>query len=217
MTPLPKASRREALRRYERSLRAAGYRFIAGTDEVGCGPLAGPLVAAAVILPAGARLPGVDDSKKMTPAQRTTWAARIRDCAIAFSVQELSSTVVDEIGPYDASLRAMTLAVLALDPAADYLLIDARRLPSIKIPQEPVVHGDGHHLCIAAASVLAKVHRDAYMDELDARYPGYGFASHKGYATPEHAEALARLGPCPEHRRRYAPVREALGLQPALF
>ncbi len=190
---------------------------VAGTDEVGVGPLAGPLVAAAVILPPGARLPGVDDSKKLTPLQRERWAEKVRACAIAYAVHEAPAAQVDEIGPYYAALAAMSAAVNALVPAADYLLVDARTLPGIACRQEAIVGGDGRHLCIAAASLLAKVHRDALLLELDGRYPGYGFAEHKGYATAAHLEALARLGPCPEHRRRYAPVRDASGVQPTLF
>jgi ribonuclease HII len=217
MTPLPKASRREALRRYERELRARGFVRVAGTDEVGVGPLAGPLVAAAVILPPGVRLPGVDDSKKLTPAQRESWSARVRAVAVAWAVHEVSAAEVDVIGPFRASLNAMAAAVMALDPPADYLLVDARTIPGLAVPQEAFIGGDGRHLSIAAASILAKVHRDAIMVALDARHPGYGFAAHKGYGTAEHVAALARLGPCPEHRRRWAPVRDAAGLQPALF
>jgi ribonuclease HII len=217
MTPLPEVSRRASLRRHERTLRARGYTLIAGADEAGAGPLAGPLVAAAVILPAAVRLPGVDDSKRLSAPQRERWAEQVRAAAIAWSVQEVSAAGVDLVGPYQAALDAMAAAVRALDPAPDYLLVDARRLPGIAVAQEPVIHGDARHLSIAAASLLAKVHRDALMRELDARYPGYGFARHKGYGTAEHTAALLKLGPCPEHRRRYGPVREALGLQPTLF
>ena len=217
MSPLPDRDRREALRRPERALRAKGFERVAGVDEAGAGPLAGPLVAAAVVLPPGARLPGVDDSKKLTALQREEWAAVIQKRAIAWAVAIVPVGDVDRLGPYKASLLAMTRAVQALDPPADYLLVDARRLPHVRIPQEPIVHGDARRLSIAAASVLAKAHRDAVMNELDRLHPGYGFARHKGYGTPEHLAALARLGPCPQHRRRYAPVREALGLQPRLF
>lgn len=198
-------------------MRAQGFQRVAGVDEAGVGPLAGPLVAAAVILPAGARLPGVDDSKKLTAREREGWGARVREQAVAWAVAEVTAAEVDRIGPYQASLLAMTRAVEALDPPADYLLVDARRLPHIRIPQAPLIRGDSRRLSIAAASILAKVHRDALMDELDRRYPGYEFSRHKGYGTAVHIAALARLGPCPEHRRRYGPVREALGLQPRLF
>jgi ribonuclease HII len=198
-------------------LRAAGFAHVAGADEVGCGPLAGPLVAAAVVLAPGSRLPGVDDSKKLTPHERERWSAKVRDCAIAWSICELPVEEVDALGPYRGSIVALTRAVLALDPAADYLLVDARRLPDVRIPQEPVIGGDRRHLAIAAASVVAKVYRDARMVELDELYPGYGFARHKGYGTAEHLVALTARGPCPAHRRHYRPVREALGIQPSLF
>lgn len=204
-------NRRARLGRREIELRAEGFRFVAGADEAGAGPLAGPLVGAAVVLPAGARLPGVFDSKQLSAAQREHWASEIRAQAIAYCVIEVSSKQVDTIGPYRAALLAMTQAVNALDPPADYLLIDARRLPHLRIPQEPVVKGDSRHLAIAAASILAKTYRDARMVELEAQYPGYGFAQHKGYGTEAHVEALHRLGPCPEHRVRYAPVRAAMG------
>lgn len=204
-------NRRARLGRRESELRAEGFRFVAGADEAGAGPLAGPLVGAAVVLPARAQLPGVFDSKQLTPAQRDHWAVAIRQQAIGYSVIEVPSTEVDAIGPYRAALLAMTRAVQALDPAADYLLVDARRLPHLGIPQEPVVKGDTRHLAIAAASILAKTYRDARMIDLDSLYPGYGFAQHKGYGTQAHLEALQQLGPCPEHRLRYAPVRAALG------
>lgn len=208
---------RDALRRRERELRRAGFQLIAGADEVGVGPLAGPLVAAAVILPAGARLPGVDDSKKLSAPRRDEWAPRIRERAIAWAVAEIPAAEVDEVGPYVASLRAMARAVAALAPAPEYLLTDARRIPGLDLPQEAVIDGDARILCIAAASVLAKVHRDALMCELDLRFPGYGFAQHKGYSTPEHLAALRSLGPCPEHRQRWSPVRELLHPQLELF
>jgi len=217
MSPTPSRSRSEALRSRERELRRQGYARIAGVDEAGAGPLAGPLVAAAVILPPGARLPGVDDSKRLAEADRERWAERVRRVALAWAVAEVPASEVDEVGPYEAALRGMYRAVTALDPPPDYVLVDARRIPGLAVPQEPVVGGDGKHLAIAAASLLAKTHRDARMRELDGRYPGYGFARHKGYGTAEHLAALRRLGPCPEHRRRYAPVREVLGIQPGLF
>lgn len=213
----PPSAPRDFLRRRERELRQFGFRRVAGADEAGAGPLAGPLVAAAVILPPRARLPGVDDSKKLTPRQRERWAALIRQRALAFAVVEVDAAEVDRSGPYQASIAGMTRAVLALDPAPDYLLTDARRLPDLALPQEAVIGGDRKHLCIAAASILAKVHRDGLMREFEDQFPGYGFARHKGYGTAAHLEALQRLGPCPQHRRSYSPVREALGWQPRLF
>jgi len=206
----------ELLRR-ERELRLEGYRSIAGTDEAGAGPLAGPLVAAAVVLRSGAGLVGVDDSKRLTALQRESLAEAIRQRAVSWAVAVVPAAEVDEVGPLVAAVRGMTRAVLALSPPADFVLIDARRLPDVPIPQQAVVGGDRRHLCIAAASILAKVHRDELMLDLDARYPGYGFAQHKGYGTSDHLAALASLGPSPEHRRRYAPVRDLLGETPRLF
>lgn len=216
-SPSREPETRESLRKRERDLRKLGYLHVAGADEAGAGPLAGPLVAAAVVLPPRVRFSGVDDSKKLTPRQREAWSKVIRARATAWAVVEVSAAEVDRFGPFQASILGMTRAVLALDPAPDYLLTDARRLPDLALPQEPVIGGDRKHLCIAAASILAKVHRDALMRDFDTRFPGYGFARHKGYGTPAHLEALQRLGPCPEHRKTYAPVRDALGWQPRLF
>lgn len=217
MAATPDRSRRESLRRRARELRRLGFERVAGVDEAGVGPLAGPLVAAAVVLPARARLPEVDDSKRMTAERRARCVDAVRARAVCSAVAEVSASEVDELGPYRASLTAMARAIRALDPPADYLLIDARALPDVKIPQESVVGGDGRHLAIAAASVLAKVERDRRMLEIDAAHPGYGFARHMGYGTADHMEALRRLGPCPEHRRRCAPVRAAEGRQGSLF
>ncbi len=213
----PDRRRRAALRRYARVLRGRGFQRIAGADEAGAGPLAGPLVAAAVILPRGARLPGVDDSKRLSAAERTHWATEIRRLAIAWTCAHISAAEIDEIGPYQGSLRAMERAVAALEPAPDYLLVDARHLPGLSLPQEAFIGGDGRHLAIAAASVVAKDHRDALMCAMDLRYPGYGFVQHKGYGTPAHLAALERLGPCPEHRRSYGPVRRVAEAQARLF
>ncbi len=218
MTP-PRDDRRirEALRRRERALRRAGFERVAGADEAGAGPLAGPLVAGAVILPAGARLPGVRDSKTLGPAQREEQAVRIRASAIAWAVEEAPASRVDDVGPLRAAIETMAAAVRALEPSPDYVLVDARTLPGIGVPQEAVVRGDARHLAIAAASILAKVHRDRRMAELDREYPGYGFGEHKGYGTRAHLDALERLGPCGEHRRRYAPVARCLSGQRGLF
>ena len=209
--------RRRPTAERERALRAAGYARVAGADEVGAGPLAGPLVAAAVILPDDADLPGLDDSKKLTAKARARFAEEIRRQAVAWAVFELPAAEVDRIGPYKGALTALAGAIRALDPPADYALIDARPLPALALPQESPIRGDGTHLCIAAASVVAKVHRDGLMDALDAVFPGYGLARHKGYGTAEHLAALERLGPCPEHRRSYAPVRRLVAPEPTLF
>ncbi|MCU0231124.1 MAG: ribonuclease HII [Acidobacteria bacterium] len=212
----PDTEHHNELQRRERELRLDGYRFVAGTDEAGAGPLAGPLVAAAVVLRSGNGLLGVDDSKCLTARQRNTLAEAIRERAVSWSVAVVSAAEVDEVGPLVSAVRGMTRAVMSLAPPPDYVLIDARRLPEVPYPQQAVVGGDRRHLCIAAASILAKVYRDELMLELDARYPGYGFAQHKGYGTSDHLAALASLGPSPEHRRRYAPVREVLGESPRL-
>lgn len=206
-------SRRARLGRREAELRRAGFRRIAGADEAGAGPLAGPLIAAAVILPSGARLPEVNDSKQLSPEARERCAALIRAAALAFAVDEASVAEIEQLGPYRGALLALTRAVQALEPAADYLLVDARRLPDLRLPQEAVVGGDARHLSIAAASILAKTHRDALMVAWDREYPGYGFAQHKGYGTAEHLAALQKLGPCPLHRRTYAPVKRVVERQ----
>ncbi len=218
MSPSPPSpARRRALRAGAAALRKEGYRLIAGADEAGAGPLAGPLVAAAVILPVGARLPGVDDSKRLDASRRERWSVRIRQVAVSWAVAEVSATEVDRIGPLQAAIEGMSRAVGALDPAPDFLLTDARPLPRVEVPQRAVIRGDARHLVIAAASILAKHHRDTVMIEVDRQYPGYGFAQHKGYPSASHLEALARLGPCPVHRRSYAPVRRCLPGQARLF
>lgn len=203
------------LRAGERAIRRRGFARIAGTDEAGAGPLAGPLVAAAVILKPRCRLPEVDDSKKLRPDQRERLFDVIRARALAYAIVEVSAARVDAIGPYRGSVEAMRRAVLTLDPAPDYVLVDARPLGELPMPHASPIRGDGQHLVIAAASILAKVHRDRLMRALDARYPGYGFATHKGYGTAAHLEALRARGPCPEHRASYAPVRALT--QRALF
>jgi len=185
---------------------AGGVRYVAGIDEVGVGPLAGPVVAAAVVLPERVDLPGLDDSKKLTPAARERLDAAIRAQAVCWGIGEVEPAEIDRVNILRASLEAMRRAVSALAPAPDHLLVDARRVPGVSTPQTPVVHGDALDGSIAAASIVAKVHRDAIMRSLDERYPGYGLARHKGYPTPDHVAALHRLGPCAIHRRSFAPV-----------
>lgn len=199
---------------FERRLWAAGLERVAGVDEAGVGPLAGPLVAAAVILPQALRPRGLDDSKKLDEPARDRLAAEVKAGAVAWGVGVASPEEVDALNPYQAGLLAMRRAVEALAVAPQHLLVDARRIPEVATPQEGIVKGDARSLSIAAASVVAKTTRDAVMVEAEARWPGYGFARHKGYGAPEHLEALRRLGPCPIHRRSYAPVAEALGLRP---
>ncbi|WP_136247340.1 ribonuclease HII [Halomonas borealis] len=183
---------------------------LAGVDEVGRGPLVGPVMAAAVILDPAAPIDGLTDSKKLTARRREALDAKIRERAQAFAVAEASPGEVDALNIYHATHLAMRRAIDALAPAAEYLLVDGNRLPGHHVPGQAVVKGDARHPAIAAASILAKVARDAGMLALDARHPDYGFARHKGYPTPEHLAALARLGALPEHRRSFAPVKRQL-------
>jgi ribonuclease HII len=193
--------------------------LVAGLDEAGRGAWAGPLSAAAVILPLRLRglravLSGVRDSKQMTPRQRMLAAEVIRSVAVAWSVGSATAAEVDRIGPLRATHLAMQRAVAALNPGPDHLLVDYLRLPGISLPQTAITHGDALSLSIAAASVLAKTWRDERMTAMEDLYPGYGFARHKGYGTVCHAKGLARLGACPEHRRSYAPIRRLLESSP---
>lgn len=189
-----------------RELLSAGARYVAGVDEVGMGPLAGPVVAAAVILPEQVDLPGLDDSKRVDPTRREKLADAVREQALAFCVAEVAVGEIDRLNIYHAGLEAMRRAVLGLAVAPDHVMVDARTIPGLESPQTPLVGGDGRDGSIAAASIVAKVHRDALMRAFDSRHPGYGFARHKGYATPDHLDALRSLGPCPIHRRSFAPV-----------
>ncbi len=191
----------------ERRLQAEGYRRIAGVDEVGVGPLAGPVVAAAVVLPPDARLPGLDDSKRLRRAERERLDALIRDQALALSLGHAEVAEIDRLNVHRASRLAMERAVRALPVPPDLLLVDARQLPGVSLPQRALIGGDARVACIAAASVVAKVHRDALMRELERTHPGYGFARNAGYGTPAHLRALADLGPAVVHRVSFAPVR----------
>lgn len=189
-----------------------GLRYVAGVDEVGVGPLAGPVVAAAVILPVRvdlAALEGIDDSKKLEPGVRERLAAEIRRQAIAVSVGSVSVSDVDRLNVYHAALEAMRRAVLGLGVVPEHVFVDARTIPRIDAPQTAIVGGDALEASIAAASIVAKVYRDAWMRRLDQRHPGYGFDRHMGYGTEQHLEALSRLGPSPAHRRSFAPVLQA--------
>ena len=200
----------EVLWEAERALRPAGSRSTAGVDEVGMGPLAGPVVAAAVILPEGVHFEGLRDSKRLTPAARERLAAEVWSVARAVSIGMTSLAEIDRINIYQAGLLAMRRAVLGLRPGADGVLVDARRIPDLDVPQRAVVGGDDRVASISAASIVAKVHRDTLMCALDSRHPGYGFAQNRGYGTAEHLDALERLGPSPAHRRSFAPVTRAL-------
>lgn len=189
--------------RLERRAWARGFRLVAGVDEAGRGPLAGPVVAAAVILAPEARIPGLDDSKRLTPAQREALAPRIRAAALAWGVAAVGVDYIDRHRIAAATWEAMRRAVARLAPAPDLLLVDGFAIPGLSLPQEGVVGGDRLSASIAAASVLAKVARDRVMAALGRRYPGYGFEVHKGYPTAAHREALRRLGPSPVHRRSF--------------
>ncbi|MCX7976869.1 MAG: ribonuclease HII, partial [Bellilinea sp.] len=183
---------------------------------------AGPVAAAAVILPADAptllqRLHGVRDSKQMTPSQREAWAEMIRQAAAYWGVGEASHAEIDQYGIVAATRLAMQRALQACGIAPAHLLIDALRLPEVSIPQTALVRGDRQSLSIAAASVLAKTARDAWMRAQEEHFPGYGFAAHKGYGTARHRAALERLGPCPLHRRSFAPVKKLAGTDTILF
>jgi ribonuclease HII len=201
---------------FENNLRAAGFRHVAGTDEAGRGPLAGPVFAAAVILDPDDPIAGVDDSKKLSPKRREILAAEIRRRAVAWAVVSVSEDEIDATNIYEASRRAMIEAIGRLSVRPDHVLSDAMPLPTLGIPFTAIIHGDALSASIGAASILAKVDRDAFMVRMDGLYPGYGFARHKGYPTPEHREALERLGPSPIHRRTYAPVRDILERQLSL-
>ena len=196
--------------RFERELWQRGLTLLAGIDEAGMSPLAGPVAAAAVVLPVETRLIGVDDSKKLSPEFRNELAVEIRARARAWAVAFVEPNEIDAINIYWAGILAMRRAVEGLGLIPEHLLIDARRLRDVAIPQSSIVKGDERSASIAAASILAKTSRDARMIEADRVFPGYGFAQHKGYPVREHRAALARLGPCPLHRRSFALVVAAL-------
>src|SRR5256885_5927540 len=195
--------------RFERAARQLGWTRIAGIDEAGRGALFGPVVAAAVILNPKRRIVGLNDSKKLTPDRRDELAPRIREHALAWAVAEIDASRIDAWNIYQASRQAMTAALQQLSIVPDYLLLDAMQL-DVLIEQKSLIKGDMKSVSIAAASILAKTYRDARMNEWDAVYSGYGLAQHKGYGTPEHLEALRKLGPTPLHRNSFAPVRESL-------
>lgn len=181
---------------------------IAGLDEAGRGALFGPVVAAAVILNPKRRIVGLDDSKKLAAERRSELAVRIREHALAWAVAEIDAQRIDAWNIYQASRQAMTAALQQLSIQPDYLLIDAMQL-DVLIEQKSLIKGDARSVSIAAASILAKTHRDTCMEKWDAVYPQYGLARHKGYATPDHLEALRQYGPSPLHRHSFAPVRDA--------
>lgn len=193
---------------FEEQARADGYGVIAGMDEAGRGPLAGPVVAAAVILPMDFDPTGVNDSKMMTAAAREKMFARIISEALAYGVGIIGPEVIDEINILRATHRAMRAALNDLGVVFDFILVDGRAVPELPKPSRAIVKGDSKSVSIAAASIIAKVTRDRIMVEIDGLYPEYGFAGHKGYGSKLHMEAINRLGPCPCHRKSFSPIAE---------
>ncbi len=203
------------LLRFEIELWSEGFGFVAGVDEAGMAPLAGPVVAGAVILPQNYKLRGLNDSKKiLDPEKRDELAQQIKQDAICWSAGFAEVEEIDRINIYHAGLLAMQRALQGLSYLPDFVLVDARKIPNCLVPQRGIIRGDALSASIAAASIIAKTTRDAHMLELDRLYSGYGLASHKGYPTPEHCRALKELGALPIHRRSFARVREVLGLDP---
>lgn len=193
---------------YESKCRSMGYKLIAGVDEAGRGPLAGAVYAAAVIFDEGVYIDGVNDSKKLTPKKRDALYDEIIAKARAYSICAIDEKTIDQINILEATYKAFQGAIEGLCPAPDYCLIDGNRSKGIIVPHETVVKGDSLSFSIAAASILAKVARDRYIEEADKLYPQYGFALHKGYGTKAHLEAIAKFGPCPIHRLTFKGVRE---------
>ena len=202
------------LLKFESELWQQGFELIAGVDEAGVGPLAGPVVAGAAILPRDYKLRELNDSKKLDEATRDQLAERIKTDCIAWAIGIAEVEEIDRLNIYHAGLLAMRRAVEGLSVAPNFVLVDARKIPELRMPQRGIVRGDSLSASIAAASILAKTTRDAMMFELDRQFPGYGLAGHKGYPTPEHFAALKKLGASRAHRRSFRPVREVLGLDP---
>jgi ribonuclease HII len=209
--------RLEAMRHFELLLWKTGVRDIAGVDEVGMGPLAGPVVAAAVMFPPETHIERVDDSKKLDAATRAELALEIRAKASGIGLGVASVEEIDSVNIYHAGLLAMRRAVEALPRRPQHVLVDARTVPGVDVPQNMFNKGDGINFSIAAASIIAKTVRDGMMEALDREYPGYGFAAHKGYGTPEHRQALRQLGPSAIHRKSFPVMHELQGEYSALF
>ena len=209
--------RLDAMLHFERVLWKAGIIHIAGVDEVGIGPLAGPVVAAAVVFPPNTEFDHVDDSKALDEATRSSLDVMIRSRAAGVGIGLVEVADIDTINIYHAGLRAMQLALHNLPFAPQHVLVDSRTIPGLTQPQNSFDKGDGINFSIAAASIVAKVYRDRLMTEMDSVYPGYGFASHKGYATPEHQQAIRQLGPCAIHRRSFDYIREICGQYSELY
>jgi len=204
-------NRLDTMLHFERLLWKAGIQHIAGVDEVGMGPLAGPVVAAAVVFPPGTEIEGIDDSKALDEETRRRLDVEIREKAMAFAIGVVEVDEIDRINIYHAGIQAMRVALTGLPVTPQHILVDSRTVPGFTQPQNSFDKGDGINFSIASASIVAKVYRDGLMTELDKKYPGYGFASHKGYATPEHQRAIREFGPCPIHRRSFDYIRELCG------
>jgi len=199
--------------RHERKLWRTGSETVAGVDEAGVGPMAGPVVAAAVVFPPETFIKGVHDSKQLLAEQREELHTKIRARALTFGIGVAEVEEIDRLNIYWATMRAIERALAALKRAPDHVLIDGRKVPGLAIPQTHIVGGDRKSFCIAAASILAKVTRDRIMTAYDDQYPGYGFAQHKGYCTADHFQLLEQLGPSPIHRRSFSPVALAAQLK----
>jgi ribonuclease HII len=210
-------SRLDAMLHFERLLWKAGIQHIAGVDEVGMGPLAGPVVAAAVVFPPGTEIEGIHDSKAIDEETRQRLDVEIRAKASAVSIGIVEVDEIDRINIYHAGIQAMSVALSGLPVRPQHILVDSRTIPGFTQPQNSFDKGDGLNFSIAAASIVAKVYRDGLMTMLDKEYPGYGFASHKGYATPEHQRAIREYGPCPIHRRSFDYIRELCGEYSELY
>jgi len=208
-------SRLNAMSIYEKHLEAKGYQRIAGIDEAGRGPLAGPVVAAACILPKNTLFENLNDSKQLTAEERDILFKQITECpGLVYGIGIIDIATIDRVNILQATFLAMRQAVAALTILPDYLLIDGNQIPYFEIPTEAIVNGDGQSISIAAASILAKVTRDRIMVELDAQWPQYGFKQHKGYATQQHLDAIHKWGPSPIHRQSFDPVKSILNPNP---
>lgn len=201
----------------ERGWWREGRNAVAGVDEVGTGPLAGPVIAAAVVFPPGTAFPGVDDSKRLTPAERQATAEVIRERASGIGIGCAGVEEIDRLNVYHAALLAMRRAVEALPSPPERVVVDARVIPGLDMPQEAMPQADARVFCVAAASIVAKTYRDALMNDLDAVFPQYGFRSHKGYATPDHQEAVRLHGPCSAHRASFGYIRQLCGEYSPVF
>lgn len=207
--PTPKELQRlRALLQLEEAARRDGYRLIAGVDEAGRGPLAGPVVAAACILPTNALFPGINDSKKLSSAQRKQlFESLLAAKEISYGIGIVNPDIIDNINILQATIHAMKLAIAELPTLPDYLLVDGMNIPNCSIPHSKEIKGDGRSQSIAAASIIAKETRDRIMIEYDEHWPEYGFAKHKGYPTAAHLDAIERHGPCPIHRMSFEPFK----------